>query len=149
LPFARLFVDDDDNSDDDDNDNDDDDDDDDDDVMMIGIPRLRELLMTASSSIKTPQMILPFLPATKPAQQFALCQALRRVDLEEIVANVEVVESYDCVESGIIIIIVFLIIIVIVIVNNIIVVIAIISILQQMILQFLPASKPAHQFAIV
>ena len=51
--------------------------------MTLGIPRLRELLMTAAQSIKTPVMTLPLLPDRSRADAQALANRLRRLRLAE------------------------------------------------------------------
>ena len=51
--------------------------------MTLGIPRLRELLMTASQAIKTPVMTLPLLPHCTKADAQALANRLRRLRLAE------------------------------------------------------------------
>ena len=51
--------------------------------MTLGIPRLREILMTAAQSIKTPVMTLPLLPGRTRADAETLSNALRRIRLAE------------------------------------------------------------------
>ena len=53
--------------------------------MTLGIPRLRELLMTAAQSIKTPVMTLPLLPHCTRADAETLANRLRRLRLAEVV----------------------------------------------------------------
>ncbi len=52
--------------------------------MTLGIPRLRELLMTASQAIKTPVMTLPLRPDRGRADAQALATRLRRLRLAEV-----------------------------------------------------------------
>ena len=52
--------------------------------VTLGIPRLRELLMTAAQSIKTPVMTLPLLPERTRADAQALANRLRRLRLAEV-----------------------------------------------------------------
>jgi DNA-directed RNA polymerase I subunit RPA1 len=52
--------------------------------VTLGIPRLRELLMTAAQSIKTPIMTLPLLPGRDKADAAALANRLRRLRLAEV-----------------------------------------------------------------
>ncbi len=52
--------------------------------MTLGIPRLRELLMTAAQSIKTPIMTLPMLPDRDKTDAAALANRLRRLRLAEV-----------------------------------------------------------------
>lgn len=54
--------------------------------MTLGIPRLRELLMTAAQSIKTPVMTLPLLPHCTRADAETLANRLRRLRLAEVVS---------------------------------------------------------------
>lgn len=51
--------------------------------MTLGIPRLRELLMTAAQSIKTPIMTLPLLATCNKDDANALANRLRRLSLAE------------------------------------------------------------------
>ncbi|KAM9741040.1 DNA-directed RNA polymerase I subunit RPA1 isoform 1-T1 [Menidia menidia] len=62
--------------------------------VTLGIPRLREILMVASSNIKTPMMSIPVL-TNKKAQKKAkmLRKKLTRVCLAEVLQNVDVVET--------------------------------------------------------
>ncbi|XP_051914727.1 DNA-directed RNA polymerase I subunit RPA1 [Hippocampus zosterae] len=62
--------------------------------VTLGIPRLREILMVASSNIKTPMMSVPVLnskKALKRAQK--LRRKLTRVCLAEVLHKVDVVET--------------------------------------------------------
>ncbi|XP_057705889.1 DNA-directed RNA polymerase I subunit RPA1 isoform X1 [Corythoichthys intestinalis] len=62
--------------------------------VTLGIPRLREILMVASSNIKTPMMSVPVLnskKALKRAQK--LRRKLTRVCLAEVLHKVDVVEA--------------------------------------------------------
>ena len=52
--------------------------------MTLGIPRLRELFMTAAQSIKTPVMTLPMRPGLANPQATELANRLRRVRLAEV-----------------------------------------------------------------
>ncbi|CAL8467924.1 g7462 [Coccomyxa elongata] len=62
--------------------------------VTLGIPRLRELLMTAAQSIKTPIMTLPLLATCDKDDANALANRLRRLSLAEVVEDIEVEESY-------------------------------------------------------
>jgi hypothetical protein len=55
--------------------------------VTLGIPRLREILMTASSRIKTPVMSLPLLPDALASGAAALAVRLRRIRLAEALAG--------------------------------------------------------------
>ncbi|KAM9833161.1 DNA-directed RNA polymerase I subunit RPA1 isoform 2-T2 [Syngnathus typhle] len=62
--------------------------------VTLGIPRLREILMVASSNIKTPMMSVPVLnskKALKRAQK--LRRQLTRVCLAEVLQKIDVVET--------------------------------------------------------
>ena len=52
--------------------------------MTLGIPRLRELFMTAAQSIKTPVMTMPLLPGRARAHAEAFANQLRRIRLAEV-----------------------------------------------------------------
>ena len=52
--------------------------------MTLGIPRLRELFMTAAQSIKTPIMTLPLLEGRGKADAVELANRLRRIRLAEV-----------------------------------------------------------------
>lgn len=52
--------------------------------VTLGIPRLRELFMTAARSIKTPVMTLPLRPERTRAGAEALASRLRRLRLAEV-----------------------------------------------------------------
>ncbi|KAJ3173100.1 hypothetical protein HDU88_004559 [Geranomyces variabilis] len=60
--------------------------------VTLGIPRLREIIMTASSSIKTPMMRLPMLPGVTEAQSEALSKNISRLVLSQIMEGVTVQE---------------------------------------------------------
>uniref|UniRef100_A0A667Y6A9 DNA-directed RNA polymerase I subunit RPA1 n=1 Tax=Myripristis murdjan TaxID=586833 RepID=A0A667Y6A9_9TELE len=62
--------------------------------VTLGIPRLREILMTASPSIKTPMMSVPVLNTSKALKKVkTLRKKLTRVCLAEVLQKVDVVES--------------------------------------------------------
>eukprot|EP00899_Mesostigma_viride_P013846 jgi/Mesvir1/22462/Mv18493-RA.1 len=67
--------------------------------VTLGIPRLREILMTASAKIKTPVMTLP-LRQGMGGQGAALGQRLRRLVLLELVKEVRVGELPVVISSG-------------------------------------------------
>ncbi|XP_066429086.1 DNA-directed RNA polymerase I subunit RPA1 [Eleutherodactylus coqui] len=68
--------------------------------VTLGIPRLREILMTANSTIKTPMMSVPVLP-TKSAMKKVkrLKKKLTRVCVAEILHNLDVQQSF-CIEKN-------------------------------------------------
>ncbi|KAH3902860.1 probable DNA-directed RNA polymerase I subunit RPA190 [Saccharomycodes ludwigii] len=61
--------------------------------VTLGIPRLREIVMTASAAIKTPQMTLPILDDVTDDQADAYCKSVAKVLLSEVVDNVTVTET--------------------------------------------------------
>uniref|UniRef100_A0A4W4F8W6 DNA-directed RNA polymerase subunit n=1 Tax=Electrophorus electricus TaxID=8005 RepID=A0A4W4F8W6_ELEEL len=62
--------------------------------VTLGIPRLREILMIASSNIKTPMMSIPVLSNKKAMKQVkTLRKQLTRVCLAEVLHKVDVVET--------------------------------------------------------
>ena len=52
--------------------------------VTLGIPRLRELFMTAAQSIKTPVMTLPIKEGLGKADATELANRLRRIRLAEV-----------------------------------------------------------------
>uniref|UniRef100_A0A182QAF2 DNA-directed RNA polymerase subunit n=1 Tax=Anopheles farauti TaxID=69004 RepID=A0A182QAF2_9DIPT len=62
--------------------------------VTLGIPRLREILMLASSNIKTPMMEIPFLPHRKPERLQAVAEKLRkslnRVTVADVLENIHI-----------------------------------------------------------
>lgn len=62
--------------------------------VTLGIPRLREILMTASKHIKTPQVIVPVKPG-KERQAKKLQRMLTCVRLQEVLHKVYVQEHLD------------------------------------------------------
>eukprot|EP00002_Diphylleia_rotans_P012997 TRINITY_DN2531_c0_g1_i4.p1 TRINITY_DN2531_c0_g1~~TRINITY_DN2531_c0_g1_i4.p1 ORF type:complete len:1671 (+),score=368.10 TRINITY_DN2531_c0_g1_i4:68-5080(+) len=61
--------------------------------VTLGIPRLREIIMTASDHIKTPLMRFPMLPGKSLADAEAVCQKLQRVTMPEVVDEIVVIEQ--------------------------------------------------------
>lgn len=60
--------------------------------VTLGIPRLREIVMTASEIIKTPQMYLPLKEDILEAQGEVFCKSMSRIRFSELVDRVTVVE---------------------------------------------------------
>ncbi|WFD23928.1 DNA-directed RNA polymerase [Malassezia equina] len=60
--------------------------------VTLGIPRLREIVMTASQAIKTPIMRLPLLEGTTEEQIKTFCQDGSRLVLSQIVEEATVTE---------------------------------------------------------
>lgn len=67
--------------------------------VTLGIPRMREIIMTASSSIKTPQMSLPLLEDVSSDQADMFCKSVARVLLSEFIDCVKVVETSSATRS--------------------------------------------------
>ncbi|SCU84524.1 LANO_0C01596g1_1 [Lachancea nothofagi CBS 11611] len=61
--------------------------------VTLGIPRMREIIMTASAAIKTPQMTLPILADVTDSQADTFCKSITKVMLSEAVDKVEVTEA--------------------------------------------------------
>ncbi|MGH0173736.1 UNVERIFIED_CONTAM: hypothetical protein FKN15_066387 [Acipenser sinensis] len=63
--------------------------------VTLGIPRLREILMVASSNIKTPMISVPVLNTTKALKRVKkLKKKLTKVCLSEVLHKVDVEESF-------------------------------------------------------
>lgn len=60
--------------------------------VTLGIPRLREILMTAAAKIATPVMTIPMRKGVARSEAEALARQLTRVTLAEVCAGVEVGE---------------------------------------------------------
>ena len=61
--------------------------------MTLGIPRLREIVMTASAAIKTPQMTLPIWNDVSDEQADTFCKSISKVLLSEVIDKVTVTET--------------------------------------------------------
>ncbi|CCH61247.1 hypothetical protein TBLA_0E01930 [Henningerozyma blattae CBS 6284] len=61
--------------------------------VTLGIPRMREIIMTASSSIKTPQMNLPILNDVSNQQAETFCKSITKVLLSQVTDKVTVTET--------------------------------------------------------
>ncbi|CAG8675523.1 15003_t:CDS:2, partial [Acaulospora colombiana] len=60
--------------------------------VTLGIPRLREIIMTASQSIKTPLMTLPLLDSVSDREALKFCQKISKLTLAEVVDRMVVTE---------------------------------------------------------
>lgn len=60
--------------------------------VTLGIPRLREIIMTASTKLKTPMMTVPARTGTKLRDAEALCRRLSRLTLDMIMTEATVTE---------------------------------------------------------
>ncbi|TIC01852.1 beta and beta-prime subunits of DNA dependent RNA-polymerase [Wallemia mellicola] len=61
--------------------------------VTLGIPRLREIVMTASAQIKTPTMKLPVFEHITEEEMKVFCKNLNKLTLAECVDDVRVIES--------------------------------------------------------
>lgn len=61
--------------------------------VTLGIPRMREIIMTASSAIKTPQMSLPVLEDVSDEMADSFCKSVARVRFSEFIDKVVVTET--------------------------------------------------------
>ncbi|GAA5858440.1 hypothetical protein JCM8547_007311 [Rhodosporidiobolus lusitaniae] len=61
--------------------------------VTLGIPRLREIVMTASQDIKTPTMQLPILSTVSDSRLKTFCQSSTRLTLSQVVDDVTVEEK--------------------------------------------------------
>lgn len=68
--------------------------------VTLGIPRMREIIMTASANIKTPQMNLPILDHISDEQADIFCKGIARIVLSEIIDHVEVTERTGITADG-------------------------------------------------
>jgi len=69
--------------------------------VTLGIPRLREIVMTASASIKTPQMTLPVLDDVDDESADAFCKSVTKIKFSEFIDDVSVIETTADVSAGI------------------------------------------------
>jgi DNA-directed RNA polymerase I subunit RPA1 len=68
--------------------------------VTLGIPRLREILMTASSNIKTPIMILPFRRHITKEQAQKVVNKWKKVKLSHLLKKIDSVYSIDSIKEG-------------------------------------------------
>ncbi|KAI0221375.1 hypothetical protein L0F63_002357 [Massospora cicadina] len=61
--------------------------------VTLGIPRLREIVMTASQTIKTPSMTLAIKPEISDAARDTFCRRATKLRLSEVTNEIEVTES--------------------------------------------------------
>ncbi|KAF9464350.1 hypothetical protein BDZ94DRAFT_1162001 [Collybia nuda] len=61
--------------------------------VTLGIPRLREIVMTASQKPKTPSMVMKVRPGTPPEDVDMFCKQASRVKLSQVVDSVTVREK--------------------------------------------------------
>lgn len=68
--------------------------------VTLGIPRLRELLMTASKYPKTPSMTLPIIGKDPQTGAKRLCRRLQNIRLLDLLVQIEVREKGICLAPG-------------------------------------------------
>lgn len=68
--------------------------------VTLGIPRMREIVMTASSKIKTPQMYLKIHDDVSDDQINEFCKSVNRILLSELIDYVTVVENLECLKDA-------------------------------------------------
>jgi DNA-directed RNA polymerase I subunit RPA1 len=68
--------------------------------VTLGIPRMREIIMTASAAIKTPQMSLPINDHVTDEQADVFCRGVTRILLSQFIDNVIVTEKTGISEDG-------------------------------------------------
>lgn len=68
--------------------------------VTLGIPRMREIIMTASAAIKTPQMTLPIRDVVSDEQADVFCRGVTRILLSQFIDNVIVVEKTGISDNG-------------------------------------------------
>lgn len=71
--------------------------------VTLGIPRMREIIMTASLAIKTPQMTLPLLEGVTDEQAGVFCKLVGRVVLLEFIDQVTVTETAGAAASSLLV----------------------------------------------
>lgn len=68
--------------------------------VTLGIPRMREIIMTASSSISTPQMTLPLRADINDEQAELFCKNVSKIVFSEFLLDVKVMETTSTTETG-------------------------------------------------
>lgn len=68
--------------------------------VTLGIPRMREIIMTASSAIKTPQMTLPILKDVNDEMADSFCKSVAKVVMSEFIDRVIVTETTGSGKGG-------------------------------------------------
>jgi DNA-directed RNA polymerase I subunit RPA1 len=61
--------------------------------VTLGIPRLREIIMTASAEIKTPTMTLPLQSHVSSEEAEKFCQEISKLSLAEVIEKMSVYEQ--------------------------------------------------------
>ena len=68
--------------------------------ITLGIPRLRELLMTAPKEVKTPSMSVPFLAHINKEQAESFVKSKRNVLLKDVITKVSSCEKFLVTQNG-------------------------------------------------
>jgi DNA-directed RNA polymerase I subunit RPA1 len=70
--------------------------------VTLGIPRLREIIMTASADIKTPMMTLPLQSHVSDEEAKKFCQEISKLNLAEVIERMTGHEKIirDQIDSG-------------------------------------------------
>jgi len=68
--------------------------------VTMGIPRMREVIMTASEKIKTPMMVLPLKKGLTTKDAEAVCHRFYRLRMVEVLENITVKERVEADSRG-------------------------------------------------
>ena len=68
--------------------------------VTLGIPRLREIIMTASTKPKTPQMNIPFKPHVEKTRAEEICRGISKLTLDMLIEDATVTEKFVSVSHG-------------------------------------------------
>ena len=68
--------------------------------ITLGIPRLRELLMTAPTAVKTPMMSIPFHHHITKGQAEAFVKKIRNIMLSDVITKVCATEKLEVSQYG-------------------------------------------------
>ena len=68
--------------------------------VTLGIPRMREIIMTASAAIKTPQMTMPIRDDVSDELADTFCKNITKVMLSEVIDKVQVTETIGSQDSS-------------------------------------------------
>ena len=68
--------------------------------VTLGIPRMREIIMTASAAIKTPQMTMPIRDDVSDELADTFCKNITKVMLSEVIDKVQVTETIGAQDSS-------------------------------------------------
>jgi len=68
--------------------------------VTLGIPRLREIIMTASRNLKTPTMSVPLLPAVSERRALRLTRFFTRLTLIELIDSHDGISVRECLQQS-------------------------------------------------